>query len=93
MKKLIAAALLTPTIAMAQVFVAPNEGGGEIVITGRDCVYNNKKYESMRAAYAWSPNHSKVPACWGIQDGNIVVVYLNDGDERVYPINAFREKK
>jgi hypothetical protein len=92
-KKWAAAVLMTPAIASAQVFATPNKGGGEIVITARPCVVNNKNYDLFKEAYAWSPQASKAQACWTISDGNVLVIFIADGDQRVYPINAFREKK
>lgn len=94
MKKLLTTTLLlVSTIANAQVFSTPNKGGGEIVITARPCIVNNKTYENFREAYAWSPITSKAAACWTIRDGTIVLIYLKDGDERVYPMESFQEKK
>jgi hypothetical protein len=91
--KLLPILLLAPTIAFAQVFSSPNQDGGEIVLTARDCVYNGKKYENLREAYSWSPRGRTLQACWTIKDGNVGMVYLDDGEERMYPLNMFKEKK
>jgi hypothetical protein len=85
--------LAFPAAVQAQVMVTPNQGGGEIVITARPCIVDGKDYTHFREAYAWSPNASKAPACWRIEDGNVVLIYLRDGDERIYPIERFRERK
>lgn len=93
MKKLIATIFCLPTIANAQVFAAPNEGGGEIVITARPCVIDGRTFEHFREAYAWTPKVAKLKACWTVKDGNVVLVYLDDGQERIYPFSGFKEKK
>lgn len=93
MKKLLAVFLMAPVIANAQVFAMPNKGGGEVVITARPCVVNGKNYDLFKEAYAWSPQASKAQACWTISDGNVLVVFISDGDQRVYPFSAFQEKK
>jgi hypothetical protein len=92
-KKWAAAVLMTPAIASAQVMSTPNQNNGEIVVTARPCVVNGKTYENFREAYSWSPGESKDRACWTIEDGNVVLVFLSDGDQRVYPLGAFKEKK
>jgi hypothetical protein len=92
-KKWAAAVLMAPAIASAQIFAAPNEGGGEIVITARPCVVDGRTFEHFREAYAWTPKVAKLKACWTVKDGNVVLVYLDDGQERIYPFNGFKEKK
>lgn len=92
-KKLVVLVAAIPSIAVSQVMVAPNKGGGEIVITARPCVVNGKTYEQFYEAYAWSPTASKAAACWTVEDGNVVLVFIADGDQRVYPKSAFKEKK
>lgn len=92
MKKLLAALLLAPTIASAQVLYIKNQGGGEIVLTSRACVYNGKNYEGMREAYAWTNEVEKLNGCWNITDGNIHVIYFVDGTVRVYPLANFNRR-
>jgi hypothetical protein len=92
-KKWAAVVLMAPTIASAQVFAMPNKGGGEVVLAARPCVVNGKNYDLFKEAYAWSPQASKAQACWTVMDGNVLVVFVADGDQRVYPFSAFREKK
>lgn len=92
MKKLLLM-LLIPAAVQAQVLVSPNKAGGEIVLTSRPCVVEGKNFEYFREAYSWSPTASTAPACWLIRDGNVVVVYLRDGDERIYAIESFKDRK
>jgi hypothetical protein len=92
-KKWAAAGLIIPTIASAQVLVAPNQNGGELVITSRPCVYQGKTYPDALEAYSWSPTTPKQDACWTVKDGQIWFIYLNDGDVRVYPIDRFKQRQ
>jgi hypothetical protein len=95
MKKiaLILGLTLSVSAQAQQVFVLPNNGGGEIVITDRPCIVNNKNFEHFREGYSWTPTVAKMNACWTVRDGYVVFVYLSDGEERIYPIERFREKK
>jgi hypothetical protein len=93
MKALIFLAALLPAVAWSQVMVMPNKGGGEIVLTARDCVYKGKTYEYFREAYAWGRDTNKIAGCWQIYDGNILVVYHDNGEPRIYPITEFKERK
>ena len=93
-KTFIAVGLLVGTVqALAQVLVAPNQNGGELVITNRPCVHQGKTYPDAKEAYSWSPNTSKQNACWTVQDGRIWFIYLDDGDIRVYPIDRFKPRE
>lgn len=92
MKKLIAALLCLPAVAFSQVLYMKNNGGGEIVLTVRDCVYDGKKYEVVKHAYAWSPEAGKLDACWTIVDGNVHVLYFVDGTTKVYLLSDFRRR-
>ena len=85
--------LMFPMVGYSQVLVTPNTGGGEIVLTSRPCVVNKANYDQFREAYSWSPKVRRIPACWTIQDGNVLVIYLDDGQERIYPMTSFRERK
>lgn len=83
-------ALLASVNASAQVYVMPNEGGGEITLTSRQCEHKGKTYSSLKEAYTWS-NQLYLSGCWALIDGNIHIVwYVNDRPERrVYNIQNF----
>jgi hypothetical protein len=85
--KLLPLVLLAPTIALAQVFYMPNEAGGEIVLTARDCKVEGKVIKGIYEAYAWSPNSGMIKGCWGVVDGNVHVQYPKD--RRVYKMTDF----
>lgn len=83
-------ALLASTSSLAQVYVMPNEGGGEITLTSRPCEHKGKNYPSLKEAYTWS-NQLYVNGCWAVIDGNVHIIW-NIGDRserRVYSINSF----
>jgi len=93
-KALMAIGLLAGTVQVAaQVLVAPNKNGGELVITDRPCIHLGKNHPQAREAYSWSPNASTQAACWTIQDGKVWFIYLDDGDIRVYPISSFKPRE
>lgn len=92
MKKLIAILLCIPAIASAQVLYTPNNGGGEIVLTSRPCIYQGKNYEAMRESYSWSNEAGKLQSCWTLTDGNVHMIYFVDGSIRVYPLNSFKRR-
>lgn len=92
MRKLLATLLLVPTLASAQVLYLNNKGGGEIVLTTRDCVHQGKKYDNVKHAYSWTPEIGKLDGCWTVVDGNVHMIYFADGSIRVYPLDNFRRR-
>ncbi len=91
MRGLILALLLfTGSQAHAQVYVMPNDGGGEITLTSRQCEHKGKTYPSLKEAYTWS-NQIYVGGCWAVIDGNVHIIWhVNDrAERRVYNIQSF----
>jgi hypothetical protein len=92
MKKLIMALLMFPLVASAQVLYTPNNGGGEIVLTTRPCIVKGKEYQGLKEAYSWTNRVGKLEACWTFVDGNVHVIYLSDGQVRIYPLDGFQRR-
>ena len=95
MKKTLLGLLLVSGIANAQVFVMPNNGGGEITLTQEKCKADNGAYPALRHVYSWT-NSYYMEGCWAVIDGNISVIWMNkDGsrERRIYPINGFNKKE
>jgi len=68
---------------MADTWVMPNQGGGQIVLTDRKC----RGYKHLYYAYSHTPK-AYFFGCWTILDGKIHVVW--EGKERrVYNLNDF----
>jgi hypothetical protein len=91
MRGLILALLLfTGSQVQAQVYVMPNEGGGEITLTSRQCEHKGKTYSNLKEAYTWS-NQIYIGGCWTVIDGNVHIIWnLNDrAERRVYNIQSF----
>jgi hypothetical protein len=90
MKKLIMAVALAVALpAQAEVYVAKNQGGGEIVLTTRNVVC--KKWPALRDGYTYIPQ-GKLDFCWALIDGLIHAVY-DDGTSRVYQPEMFTRRE
>lgn len=96
MKKLLLSLLLVSGAVNADVWVMPNEGNGEMVITTDACKADNGKYAgALKHAYTWT-DKIYFEGCWGYIDGNIHITWIHpDGNRvrRVYPLNAFSKKQ
>lgn len=93
MTKFLALLALVASPALAQVFVMPNKGGGEITLTNRPCVINSQTIDGLREGYTWSPSTPYQKACWTIVDGMVHVLYLDSNTRRVYAIEDFQRKQ
>ena len=95
MKKLLLVLGLTLALNVnAESWVMPNEGGGEITLTDKQCTADNGAYPSLKKAYSWT-NKIYFEGCWMVQDGNIHVIWVfSDGtrERRVYPPSSFTKK-
>lgn len=95
MKKLLLVLLLTSGIAHAEIYVMPNNGGGEITLTTQTCKAENGKYTQLKHAYTWS-NEVYIEGCWALIDGNVHITWLNkdgSGTRRVYEPKNFTKKE
>lgn len=92
MKALLLTIFLFATCAQAQTFRLNNEGGGEIVLTVRDCRYNGQDFKPLKEAYGYHRTGVMSHGCWLTVDGMIQVVWWDRGraDTRVYRIEDFR---
>jgi len=89
MKNLIAAGLLiTSTFATAATLEAPNNGGGKIVLTPRECVVKNETFDVLKEMYTTLPDGYIMRGCWALIDKKVRVIYI-DGTERVYDTANF----
>lgn len=89
MKKLIMAVAMAVALpAQAEVYVAKNQGGGEIVLTTRNVVC--KKWPSLFDGYSYT-SQGKMDFCWALIDGLIHAAYF-DNTERVYQPEMFTRR-
>jgi len=80
MKTLIAAILLTlsANAFASDVFVQKNQGGGQIVLTGKKCPAEGA--ENLFLAYSWIPDASRVFGCWILIYDTVVIIWdLDEG--------------
>ena len=95
MKKLLfVLGLVLALNAKAESWVMPNEGGGEITLTDKQCTADNGAYPGLKKAYSWT-NKIYFEGCWTVLDGNVHVIWLLPSGNRarnVYNINSFTRR-
>lgn len=90
--------LITGCAAKAEsnILVTPNNDGGEIVLTIRDCetdgINYTKQYPHLRQAYTYGDKTPYREGCWTIIDGNVHVLYFHNNSRRVYPLSGFTRR-
>lgn len=90
--KLLIALLLTLGVTTAQaagIARTPNSGGGYIVLTDEPCIYNKKDYAPLKRAYSYTAKGHTFEACYGVEDDTVLVIYVDDKDQRRYPLSGF----
>ncbi len=84
MKWIVAVLCAVSINAMADTWVMPNNGGGEVVLTDRLC----QGYKNLYYAYTYTPQ-LYLDGCWRLMDGKVHVVWEKGGGRRVYEMNDF----
>jgi hypothetical protein len=90
--KYIIALLLTlfvHTVQAIGIARSPNTGGGFIVLTDEPCIYKNKDYAPLKRAYSYTAKGHTFEGCYGVEDDTVLVIYLDDKDQRRYPLSGF----
>jgi hypothetical protein len=94
MKRIILAALLAAsTLAQAQSFAyTENSAGGRIVISASDCYVEGQKLDPLKSAFTHTKNGVVTTGCWFYENETemIHVIWLDDGERRVYPVTRFQ---
>ena len=92
MKKLLIA-LMFPAVALADSWSLPNKGGGEIVITDRDCIVKGTNYSPLKSAFSHT-NEMYMDGCWYLEDGMVKIIWDMRGnpERRAYRIEDFNLK-
>ena len=80
-----AIALSTCSCAHADTWQMPNEAGGQIVLTDRQC---SAKYPRLFQMYARGPDGVTLNGCWALYDGYVHAVY-DDRSEHTYDPKMF----
>lgn len=91
-----AALLLATTAAAADTYTSRNTGGGEIVLTERECTVGNRTVKGLREAYTFNSTGETVEGCWTMQDGYVHVRWRNpdgSGTTRIYRIETFTKRE
>jgi hypothetical protein len=85
-----------PVKASGPVLVSPNEDGGQITLTMRDCVTGGKnftqEYPNLRLAYTYGNKTPYIEGCWTLIDGNVHVLYFHNNTRRVYSLDGFQRR-
>ena len=95
MKAIITTLLLCFSIHAGAAVVAsmPNQAGGKIVLTDEECRHKGKTYTNLLKAYFYTPEGITGDGCWAIEDEVVVVVWIDTGNTRRYPIQNFDIRK
>jgi hypothetical protein len=80
---------LCVNVQAAGIARSPNSGGGYIVLTDEPCIYKNKDYAPLKRAYSYIAKGNTFEACYGIEDDTVLVIYVDDKDQRRYPLSGF----
>lgn len=91
--RLLLALLFMPVVALAESWSMPNQNGGEIVITDRNCFYKGEDYGPLKQAYThW--NGGYIEGCWLLEDGMIKILWQDPKGitPRMYKIEHFTQK-
>lgn len=85
-----------PVKASGPVLVSPNNDGGEITLTMRDCEYKGvnytQQYPNLRQAYTYGNKTPYLEGCWTLIDGNVHLIYFHNNTRRVYPLDGFQRR-
>lgn len=87
MKKILAIALCAMSFTVAaKTLRAPNNAGGEIVLTAKKCTEPGG--EKLLSGYSYAGSGTVYWFCYAIVDDGIMVVY-DDGTVKRYPLTIF----
>ena len=87
MKRILILAFFLSTSAIAETWVSPNKGGGEIVITTAKCPAD----PSIFQGYSYNESGRAYWFCWVLTGDRIMAVY-EDGKTYAYDANRFFRK-
>ena len=91
---LIFAAALSPLASAQTVAVGPNNGGGEIVLTGQPCTnpaLTPDARSKSRYVYSYTVSGLTIAGCYFVKEGTEVHVLWHEGANalNVYPVKNF----
>jgi hypothetical protein len=92
MKKLIALLAFVPALAFAEpTYRTPNNNGGEIVLTMRQCTH--KEGKALKHGYTYARGGKTTSLCWYLDDSDnmVKVIYLDDFTTYTYPASSFKK--
>ena len=89
MKALLIALSIVPTIALADVWMSPNNAGGQIVLTDRPC----DGYPKLMQMYTRMPTGETLEGCWAFYDTLIHVIYNGEKYQHTYNPKGFIKQK
>lgn len=91
MKKMLALLLLSLSAHVSAETVAtqPNQAGGKIVLTDRECKYEGRVFDKLNRAYNYGSAGYTSEGCWGVEDETVIVYWIDTNQKMRYPITAF----
>ena len=95
MKAIITTLLLCFSIQAHAAVIAsmPNQAGGKIVLTDEACVHNGKRYDGLYKSYFYASSGLSGDGCWKLEDEVVVVVWVDSGNTKRYPVQNFELRK
>ena len=84
MNKLFLILAIVSQTVLADTWVMPNNGGGQVVLTDREC----KGHKGLYEAYTYT-NQVYMDGCWALIDGKVHVAWGKGQGRRVYEMNDF----
>lgn len=83
---LLSSLLLAATPARAASWYLPNEAGGRIILSDRDCT--SMKDSGLMDAYAYNASGTRQGGCWAVFDGLVQIIWVG-GQRSVFPVENF----
>ena len=87
---LLSTMLLAAAPAHAASWYLPNEAGGRIILSDRDCTA--MKDSGLMDAYTYNASGTRQGGCWAVFDGLVQIIWVG-GQRSVFPTENFTKSE